>query len=193
MALDTSYNGPLAVNRLPINLKQIKKDACVVCSWWSPFRQRCRLCERPYSAHPTGVVLRHIVLQGWLAGVSPRAEGLLALVGLGIAGLLSQVVKLEGDFVVGVKEAPVTQVSVLCYQNLCRTVKSSVFPAVRSGVIVAKNGLVHYLEKHMPDRRIRQFWQEWTGPCCIGQTHCIKTEHRKLQGLITGFYSFSDE
>lgn len=32
MALDTSYNGFLAVNRLPINLKQIRKDACVVCS-----------------------------------------------------------------------------------------------------------------------------------------------------------------
>lgn len=32
MALDTSDNGLLAVNRLPINLKQIKKEACVISS-----------------------------------------------------------------------------------------------------------------------------------------------------------------
>lgn len=32
MALNTSYDGLLAVNRLPINLKQTQKDACVVCS-----------------------------------------------------------------------------------------------------------------------------------------------------------------
>lgn len=32
MALNTSYNSLLAVNRFPINLKQIKKDTCVVCA-----------------------------------------------------------------------------------------------------------------------------------------------------------------
>lgn len=31
MALDTRYDSLLAVNHLPINLKQIKKEACVAC------------------------------------------------------------------------------------------------------------------------------------------------------------------
>lgn len=38
--------------------------------------------------------------------------------GLGVAGFLSQVVKLEGDLVVRVKEAAVAQVSMLRYQDL---------------------------------------------------------------------------
>lgn len=38
--------------------------------------------------------------------------------GLGVAGLFSQVVKLEGDLVVRVKEAAITQVSMLRYQDL---------------------------------------------------------------------------
>lgn len=138
MALDTSYNGLLAINRLPINLKQIKKDAFVARFHGALCSAKGAECARiPYSADPTGVMLHHIVLQGRLAGVSPRTEGLLALVGLRIAGLLSQVVKLKGDFVVGVKEASITQVSVLCYQNLCHTVKSSVSLAVHSGITAA--------------------------------------------------------
>lgn len=138
MALDTSYNGLLAVNRLPINLKQVKKDAFVVCSHGALCSANGAECASiPYSADPTGVVLHHIVLQGRLTGVSPHTEGLLALVGLRITGLLPQVVKLKGDFVVWVKEASVTQVSVLCYQNLRQTVKSSVSLAVHSGIIVA--------------------------------------------------------
>ena len=37
---------------------------------------------------------------------------------LGVAGFFAQVVKLEGDLIVGVKKASVTQVSMLCYQDL---------------------------------------------------------------------------
>lgn len=135
MALDTSYNGLLAVNCLPINLKQVRKKG--LFSQCPSFQQRCRLCKCSYSADTTGVVLRHVVFQGQLTGVSPRTEGLLTLIGLGITGLLSQVVKLEGDFVMRVKEASVAQVSVLCYQNLHRTVNASVSVAVHSGIIVA--------------------------------------------------------
>lgn len=119
--------------------------------------------------------------------------------GLGIAGLLSQVVKLEGDFVVGVKEAPVTQVSMLSYQNLRGTVKSSVSLAVRSGIIVARN-----------DRSII-----WKSTCLLvisvnfGKTELVHVVLGKctvskqntgsciyIQGLITGIlktYSFSHE
>lgn len=61
--------------------------------------------------------------------------------GLWVAGLLSQVVKLEGDLVVRVKEAAVTQVSMLCYQDLQgkQTVKRSVATAaiaVFSGIVL---------------------------------------------------------
>lgn len=61
--------------------------------------------------------------------------------GLWFTGLLSQVVKLEGDLVVRVKEAAVTQVSMLCYQDLQgkRTVKRSVATAaiaVFSGIVL---------------------------------------------------------
>lgn len=38
--------------------------------------------------------------------------------GLGVAGFFSQVVKLEGDLVVRVKEAAITQVSMFRYQDL---------------------------------------------------------------------------
>lgn len=41
--------------------------------------------------------------------------------GLRVAGFLSQVVKLEGDLVVRVKEAAITQVSMLRYQDLQET------------------------------------------------------------------------
>lgn len=52
--------------------------------------------------------------------------------GLGVTRLLSQVVKLERDLVVRVKEAAITQVSVLRYQDLQekQTVKRSVNIAV---------------------------------------------------------------
>lgn len=61
--------------------------------------------------------------------------------GLWVAGLLSQVVKLEGDLVVRVKEAAVTQVSMLRYQDLQgkQTVKRSVATAaiaVFSGIVL---------------------------------------------------------
>lgn len=58
--------------------------------------------------------------------------------GLWVAGLLSQVVKLEGDLVVRVKEAAVTQVSMLRYQDLQgkQTVKRSVAIAVFSGIVL---------------------------------------------------------
>lgn len=56
--------------------------------------------------------------QGRITGVSPGPEGCLALMGLGVAGFLSQVVKLERNLVVRVKEAAITQVSMLRYQDL---------------------------------------------------------------------------
>lgn len=84
MALDTSCNNLLAVNSLTINLKLIRMHG-----WFAALHSN-------NSADTTGVVLRNVVLQGRLTGVSP------------------QVVKLEGDFVVGVNKASVMQDSMLC-------------------------------------------------------------------------------
>lgn len=58
--------------------------------------------------------------------------------GLGVTRLLSQVVKLERDLVVRVKEAAITQVSVLRYQDLQekQTVKRSVNIAVYTGIVL---------------------------------------------------------
>lgn len=55
---------------------------------------------------------------GNITGVSPRPEGCLTLMGLGVTGLLSQVVKLERELVVRVKEAAVAQVSMFRNQDL---------------------------------------------------------------------------
>ena len=79
-------------------------------------------------------MLLDVGLQGRVAGVSPGPEGCLALVGLGVTGFLSQVVKLEGDLVVRVKEAAVTQVSMLRYQDLQGREKHALTIALYSGI-----------------------------------------------------------
>lgn len=71
-----------------------------------------------YGADATGVVVFDVGSQGGITGISPGSEAGLALVGLGVAGLFPQVVKLEGDFIVRVKEATITQISMLRYQDL---------------------------------------------------------------------------
>lgn len=119
MTLDTSNNGLLAIDCFPINLQQIEHKQrvtdCVYC--WTQ-QLLCRLGRRSYGADATGVVLFDICPQGRITGISPRPEGCLPLMGLRVAGLFPQVVKLEGDFVVRVKEATITQVSMLRYQDL---------------------------------------------------------------------------
>ena len=58
--------------------------------------------------------------QRLVAGLRPGAQRRLALVRLRRAGLLPQVVELEGHLVVGVEEAAVPQVAVLRDQHLRR-------------------------------------------------------------------------
>lgn len=85
--------------------------------------------------------------------------------GLRIARLLSQVVILEGDLVVWVKEAAVTQVSMLRYQDLQG--KQTAKPSLN--IVVYSSSPLYYLRKtleikstgsSLPDPRIHQFWQE---------------------------------
>lgn len=117
MTLNTNNNGLLAIDCFPINLKQIKiTDERVIhrvqCWTWQ------LLNERSYGANSTGVVLLDVGPQGCITGVPPWPQSWFALMGLRVAGFLSQVVKLEGDLVVRVKVAAITQVSMLRYQDL---------------------------------------------------------------------------
>lgn len=74
--------------------------------------------EWSYRADSARVVLLDIGPEGIVTGISPWSESCLCLMGLGITGLLPQVVKLEGQLVVRIKEAAIAQVSMLCYQDL---------------------------------------------------------------------------
>lgn len=116
MGLNTNYNGLLPVNCFSINLNQIKTDNWMICNvQWSTWRLQGRASEWSYSANSTGIVLLDVGPQLRITGVSPRPESCLTLMGLRVAHLLSEVVKLEGDLVVWVKEAAITQVSMLRY------------------------------------------------------------------------------
>ena len=89
----------------------------------SAYRATCPPCgspDGPYSADSAGVVLLDVGPQRVVAGLCPGPQRRLTLVGLRAAGLLPQMVKLEGHLVVGVEEASVPQVAVLCDQNLQR-------------------------------------------------------------------------
>ena len=89
----------------------------------SAYTASCPPCgspDGPYSADSAGVVLFDVGPQRFVAGLRPGAQRRLALVGLRRAGLLPQVVELEGHLVVGVEEASISQVAVLCDQNLRR-------------------------------------------------------------------------
>lgn len=67
----------------------------------------------PHRAHSAGVVTLDVVPQERVAGISQRFEGRVALVRLHVAGLLPQVVKVEGQAVPRVKESSLAQVPVL--------------------------------------------------------------------------------
>lgn len=119
MALDTNDNGLLAVDCFPINLRQIEDK---VGDWLRGVPNIVAYgkdrVKGSYGANSTGVVLFDVGPHGRVTGISPRPQCRLTLVRLGVAGLLPQVVIPEGDLVVRVKEATITQVSVLCYQDL---------------------------------------------------------------------------
>ena len=89
---------------------------------------------KAYGANSTGVVLLDVGPESRIAGVSPGPEARLALMRLGVAGFLSQVVELEGNLVVRVKEAAITQVSMLCYQDLYGSEKPVITPPVNAGI-----------------------------------------------------------
>lgn len=119
MALDTNDNGLLAVDCFPINLRRIEDKVGDRLRGVPNIAVYGKDGVRgSYGANSTGVMLFDVGPHGRVTGISPRPQRRLTLVGLGVAGLLPQVVIPEGDLVVRVKEAAITQVSVFCYQDL---------------------------------------------------------------------------
>lgn len=67
-----------------------------------------------YGADSVGVVLLDVGPDSRVHSAPPGLHGAVAVVGAGVAGLLSQVVKLEGDLVLGVKNSAIAKITVLC-------------------------------------------------------------------------------
>lgn len=74
--------------------------------WPAPLdRPAERIGQATYGANAIGVVILDVVPQGRVAGVPPRPERCLPLVGLRVAGRPPLVVEAEGDPVARVQEA----------------------------------------------------------------------------------------
>lgn len=67
-----------------------------------------------YGADSVGIVLLDVGSDGGVHGTPPALQGALDLMGPGVAGLLPQVIKPEGDLVLGVQDAAVPEVTMLC-------------------------------------------------------------------------------
>lgn len=67
-----------------------------------------------YGADSVGIVLLDVGSDGRVHGTPPALQGALDLMGPGVAGLLPQVIKPEGDLVLGVQDPAVPEVTMLC-------------------------------------------------------------------------------
>lgn len=67
-----------------------------------------------YGADTVGVVLLDVGADGGIHGASPALDAGVHIMGSGVTRLLPQVVELEGNFVLGVQNATIAQVAVLC-------------------------------------------------------------------------------
>lgn len=74
----------------------------------------------PYRADSSRVVLFDIGTKDSIAGISPAFQGWLSFIWLHVAHLFPKVVEAEGHTVAGVQEASLTQVAMLCNQDLLR-------------------------------------------------------------------------
>lgn len=67
-----------------------------------------------YGADSVGIVLLDVGSDLGVHSVPPALQGAVNIVGPRVAGLLPQVVKLEGDLVLGVQDPAVSEVTMLC-------------------------------------------------------------------------------
>lgn len=67
-----------------------------------------------YGADSIGIVLLDIGSDGRVHSTPPALQGAVSVMGPRVAGLLPQVVELEGDLVLGVQDPAVPKVTMLC-------------------------------------------------------------------------------
>lgn len=67
-----------------------------------------------YGADSAGIVLLDVGPDGRVHGAPPPLQGAVDVMGPRVAGLLPQVVELEGDLVLGVQDPAVPKVTMLC-------------------------------------------------------------------------------
>lgn len=69
---------------------------------------------RTHSADSIGIVLLDVGSDSRVHSSSPAFDGAVNVMGLGVAGLLPQVIKPEGDLVLRVQNPAVSKVTMLC-------------------------------------------------------------------------------
>lgn len=67
-----------------------------------------------YGADSTGIVLLDVGSDGGVHGAPPTLHGAINVMRPRVAGLLPQVIELEGDLVLGVQDPAVPEVTMLC-------------------------------------------------------------------------------
>lgn len=67
-----------------------------------------------HSADSIGIVLLDVGSDSRVHSSSPAFDGAVNVMGLGVAGLLPQVIKSEGDLVLRVQNPAVSKVTMLC-------------------------------------------------------------------------------
>lgn len=67
-----------------------------------------------YSADAVGVMFLHIGPDSAVHSTPPALHPPLGIMGSGVAGLLAQVVELEGDLILGIQDPSIAKVTMLC-------------------------------------------------------------------------------
>lgn len=111
MALDAHDDGLMPIDGFSINLKGKQRP---VKAWFIKEHTGTQEAGLTYSAHSVGIVLLYVGPDGRVHGAPPALHGAVDIMRARVAGLLPQVVKLEGDLVLWVQDPAVPEVTVLC-------------------------------------------------------------------------------
>lgn len=118
MALNAHNDGLMSVNGFPINLRRKWKNEqsiIVVFLVFKPYKDAFSVYDAlTYGADSVGIVILDVDSDGRVHSTSPALDGAVNVMGSGVTGLLPQVIKLEGDLVLGVQDPAVSKVTMLC-------------------------------------------------------------------------------
>lgn len=118
MALNAHNDGLMSVNGFPINLRRKWKNeqsVIVVFLVSKLYKDAFGVYDAlTYGADSVGIVILDVDSDGRVHGTSPAFDGAVNVMGSGVTGLLPQVIKLEGDLVLGVQDPAVSKVTMLC-------------------------------------------------------------------------------